>query len=137
MALTNVQKVRTEVADTDPTLPILPDETYDYLLEKNYNNIGKSALDAARIILMHLSQRTNETVDIFSIKGADAANQYRQALILFMKDPSSNPLLQNVQGWFGGVSISQMNENDNNSDNNIIKMPSQSYIELPSSLFSV
>ena len=134
--LNNIQKVRVECADTDPTFPILPDSTYIYLLEKNYDSITRSAMDAARIILMHLSQRGNETVDIFSIKGSSAAESYRQALILYIKDPNNNPLYQNCQAWFGGVSVSQMQANDANLDNNIVQQPSVSYDTVPTGYFT-
>lgn len=136
MALNNIQKVRVECADTDPTFPILPDSTYIYLLEKNYDSITRSAMDAARIILMHLSQRGTETVDIFTIKGSSAAESYRQALILYIKDPNNNPLYQNCQAWFGGVSVSQMQSNDANLDNNIVKQPSVSYDTVPTGYFT-
>lgn len=136
MALNNIQKVRVECADTDPTFPILPDSTYIYLLEKNYDSITRSAMDAARIILMHLSQRGTETVDIFTIKGSSAAESYRQALILYIKDPNNNPLYQNCQAWFGGVSVSQMQANDANLDNNIVQQPSVSYDTVPTGYFT-
>ena len=136
MALNNIQKVRVECADTDPTFPILPDSTYIYLLEKNYDSITRSAMDAARIILMHLSQRGTETVDIFTIKGSSAAESYRQALILYIKDPNNNPMYQNCQAWFGGVSVSQMQANDANLDNNIVQQPSVSYDTVPTGYFT-
>lgn len=121
---TNIEKLRMEVADTDITFPILPDETYEYLLEKHYNSIGRASIDAARIILMHLSQRSDQTVDIFSLKGSKAAESYRQALMLYIKDPNNNPVLQNVQGWVGGVFIDQMLEINDDPNNNIIEQPS-------------
>ena len=134
--LNNIQKVRVECADTDPTFPILPDSTYIYLLEKNYDSITRSAMDAARIILMHLSQRGTETIDIFTIKGSSAAESYRQALIMYIKDPYNNPLLQNCQAWFGGVSVSQMQTNDANLDHNIVQQPSVSYDTVPTGYFT-
>ena len=136
MALNNIQKVRVECADTDPSFPILPDDTYQYLLEKNYDSIPRTAMDAARIILMHLAQRGTETVDIFTIKGSAAAESYRQALIMYIKDPNNNPILQNCQGWVGGVSVSQMQSNDSNLDNNIVKQPSVSYDTVPTGYFT-
>lgn len=121
---TDIEKVRMEVADTDPTLPILSDDVYEYFLEKNHNSIAKASMDAARSILLHLAQRGDETVDILSIKGRGAAEQYRFALELFLKDPNLNPVLQNARGYFGGVSKSDMEQNNANSDNNTVKFPS-------------
>jgi hypothetical protein len=135
---TDIEKLRMEVADVDINFPILPDETYEYLLEKHYNSIGKASLDAARIILMHLAQRTDQTVDIFSIKGSKAAEAYRQALMLYIKDPNTNPILQNVQGWVGGVFFDQMQEVlDDTNNNNIVPPNGDSNLRPPSNFFEV
>ena len=123
MAYTDIQKVRIEVADLDPGLPLLADDEYAYLLEKNNNSIVRTSVDAARIILLKLSQQTDETVSIFSIRGSKAAEQYRLALELYIKNPQLNPLYNNLQGYFGGVSISDMEANVANPDNNIVENP--------------
>ena len=65
-----------------------------------------------------------------------AAEAYRQALIMYIKDPNNNPILQNCQGWIGGVSVSQMQSNDSNLDNNIVKQPSVSYDTVPTGYFT-
>ena len=125
MAYTDIQKVRIEVADLDPGLPLLADDEYTYLLEKNNNSIVRASVDAARIILLKLSQQTDETVSIFSVKGSKAAEQYRLALELYIKNPQLNPLYNNLQGYFGGISISDMQKNNTNCDNNIVVSPSE------------
>lgn len=113
MAFTDIQKVRIEVADTDINFPILSDDEYDYLLEKNYNSIRTSAIDAARIILMKLSINSgDQTVDIFSIKGSKAAEQYREALKMYLKNPDLNPLLSTAMPYAGGLSRSDMKANN-------------------------
>mgnify|MGYP001011303649 FL=1 len=126
MALTDIQKVRVEVADVDAALPILPDSTYEYLLEKQNYSIPRSAMDACRIILMTLAQRTDESVDLFSIKGSKASAEYREALKIYLKDPYNNPVLQNCQLWVGGVSLSEMEANDQDPDTNNIFRPTES-----------
>ena len=125
MAYTDIQKVRIEVADLDPGLPLLADDEYSYLLEKNNNSIVRASVDAARIILLKLSQQTDETVSIFSVKGSKVAEQYRLALELYIKNPQLNPIYNNLQGYFGGISISDMQKNNANSDNNIVVSPSE------------
>ena len=123
MAYTDIQKVRIEVADLDPGFPLLADDEYSYLLENNNNSIVRASVDAARIILLKLSQQTDETVSIFSVKGSKASEQYRLALELYIKNPQFNPLYNNLQGYFGGVSISDMEANAANPDNNIVENP--------------
>jgi hypothetical protein len=101
---TDIQKCRIEVADLDQSFPLLSDDTYAYYLEKNSNNITKASLDAARTILLMLSQRGDETVDIFALRGSKAAEQYRLALQMYLANPNLNPLLNNTQDYFGGIS---------------------------------
>lgn len=125
MAYTLIQQVRLEVADLDPSFPLLADSDYDYLLLKHNNSVVRAAVDAARIILLMLSQRTDETVSIFSVRGSKAAEQYRLALELYIKNPQLNPLYNNLQGYFGGISVSDMQKNNANCDNNIVVSPSE------------
>lgn len=118
MAFTDIQKVRLEVADTDVNFPILSDDEYKYFLEKNFDVIRNAALDAARVIMMRLSiTATDQTVDIFSIKGAKAAEQYRESLKLFLKNPDLNPMLNTAVPYAGGISLTDMQNNNANSDN--------------------
>ena len=123
MAYTLIQQVKLEVADLDPSFPLLSDSDYEYLLLKHNNSVVRSAVDAARIILLMLSQRTDETVSIFSVRGSKAADQYRLALELYIKNPQLNSLYNNLKGYFGGVSLSDMDANNSNPDNNIVENP--------------
>ena len=120
--LTDIQKLRVEVGDTDVSFPILDDTSYEYFLEKHSNNLNRAGLDAARAILFQLSTRNSETVDVFSVKNT-SAEAYRQALLLYIKDPNLNPLYQNLKGYVGGVSISDMEANNADLDNNIVENP--------------
>ena len=43
--------------------------------------------------------------------------------------------MQNLQGYAGGVSISDMQANDSNSDNNRVIRPSESGCSLPLDFF--
>lgn len=121
-----IHALRMELGDTDVTLPIMSDTEYRYFLDKNDWSIRRAALDAAKSILLKLSMRSDESVDIFSVKGTGTAKQYMQALQMYIKNPDLNQNLQNLQGYAGGVSISDMQANDATTDNNIIVQPSTS-----------
>lgn len=125
MAVT-IFAVRTELGDTDPNFPILSDDEISYYIQKNGDSLGRTCIDCAKAILMKLSMRGNETIDIFSIKGSQTAAQYMQSLKLYIRDPNLNPLMQNSQGYFGGVSKSDMLNNDANCDNNTVSQPASS-----------
>ena len=130
MALTNIQQVRLLVQDNEVGLYILSDDEITFLLERNNNSVDRTSIEAAKIILFKLSQRTDETVDIFSIRGGKAAEQYRLSLQMWLKDPNLNPLLNNIKGYVGGVSKSDMEQNDAISDNNLV--PTSYPVSIPS-----
>ncbi len=121
MAYTLIQQVKLEVADLDQAFPLLSDADYDYLLLKHNNSVVRAAVDAARIILLLLSQRTDESIDVFSIRGSKAAEQYRLALLLYIKDPNLNPLYNNLNMWVGGVSKTEIAANNANADNKYVQ----------------
>lgn len=135
MALTNIEVVRLLVQDNEPGLYLISDEELDYLLERNNNSIDRTSIEAAKIILLNLSMRGDSTVDIFSLKNSKSAEQYRLALQLFIKDPSLNPIFKNLQGYFGGVSKSDMEKNDATFDNNTVPRVNES--STPTDYFSV
>ena len=124
MSLTDIQKVRLEVGDTDISFPFLDDSAYEYYLEKNDGNVARASIEAARAILMQLSTRNSETVDIFSIKNT-SAESYRQALLLYINNQTLNPLNKDLTMYVGGVSKSDMLKNDLNPDNNRVISPNE------------
>lgn len=135
MALNNIQKVRLEVGDTEVDLPILSDEEYEYFLEKNSNSVRRASIDAAKSILFKMSMRSDETVDIFSIKGSKAAQSYVMALNMFLKNPDLNPILQSAMPYGSGISISDMQANIQDSDNNSIQQPTDDWRTFPTTFF--
>lgn len=118
MALTPVQQCRVEIQDTSVEFPLLSDEEYEYFLEKNNDSIRNASLDAARALLFKLSINANDSVvDIFSLKNSKAAEQYREALKLYLRSPDLNPLMNTAMPYAGGISRSDMVANNSNSDN--------------------
>lgn len=129
-----IHALRIELGDTSAEFPIMSDDEYNYFLGKHDWNIRRASMDAAKSIMLKLSMRTDETVDIFSIKGSSAAKNYMQALQMFIKNPDLNALYDKVQGYAGGISKADMQANDANSDNNIVKDPqAETFVYRPSS----
>jgi hypothetical protein len=133
MALTLIQQVRLNTQDNTPGLYIISDAEIEYLLEKNNNNVNRASVEAARIILFNLSMRTDETVDVFSIRGSQSSKAYMEALKLYIRDPNLNQVGNNLQGYVGGISLEDMQANDANLDNNIFINPTNSPYNIPSS----
>lgn len=118
-----VHALRIELGDTSVEWPIMSDDEYNYFLGKHDWSIQRASMDAAKSIMLKLSMRTDETCDIFSIKGSSAARNYMQALQLFIKNPSLNSMYDKVQGYAGGISKSEMLANDSKSDTNHFVKP--------------
>ena len=123
MALSLKQQVRLLCQDNTPGLYIISDDEIDFLLERNNNNVDKAVYEALQIMLRYLAQRGDESIDIFSIRGSKSAEQMRLAIELYLKDPANNPLYKNLKGYVGGVSISDMEANNADLDNNIVENP--------------
>jgi hypothetical protein len=116
-----IHALRIELGDVSTEFPIMSDDEYNYFLGKHDWNISRASMDAAKSIMLKLSMRTDETVDIFSIKGASAAKNYMQALQMYIKNPDLNTMYDKIQGYAGGISKSDMQANDANLDNNIVQ----------------
>ncbi len=132
-----IHAIRIELGDTSNEWPIMSDDEYNYFLSKHDWNIRRASMDAAKSIMLKLSMRTDETVDIFSIKGTAAAKNYMQALNMYIKNPDLNSLYDKVQGYAGGISKSDMQANDSNLDNNIVNQPTDLQFIVRPSTFGV
>jgi hypothetical protein len=119
----DILKVRYELADTDPVFQFLSDSEIVYFLDKNEQSVRRSMLDCAKTILFKLSMRGDETVDIFSFKGSKAAEAYKNALHLFIKNPAFNPALTLAAAYAGGISRSDIEANEADEDVNAVVSP--------------
>lgn len=114
-APTLIEQVRLNVGDNNTEFQILPDDVYQWLLDKYSNNVNRSSLDAARFILFELPkiptrERTGQ-IEVWN----EWANAYRRALEMFIKDP--NLSLSTFVPYAGGISKEDMYQNDINNDN--------------------
>ena len=114
-APTLIEQVRLNVGDNSTDFQILPDDTYQFLLDKYRGNVNRSSLDAARYIIFELTkfptrERTGQ-IEVWN----EWANAYRKALELFIKDP--NLTLSVAVPYAGGISKQDMFDNDANNDN--------------------
>lgn len=124
--MANILDIRYELGDTSPEFPIMSDAEITYFLNKNDSNLHRTAMDVAKSILFKLSTRSDETVDLFSIKGSQAAKNYMAALKLYISNPDLNKMYDNVMPYASGISKSDMEANDATLDNNIIIPPTNS-----------
>ena len=133
MALSEVQQVRLLIGDNTPGLYIIQDDEIEFLLERNNNNVNRTSVEAARVVLFKLSMDASDSrVDIFSIRSSQSAKAYMEALKLYIRDPNLNQVGNNIQGYASGISLEDMQANDANADNNIFVPPSNSPYDIPS-----
>jgi len=120
---TMISQVRMEIQDTAVGFYILDDDTITYFLEKNNEHIIRSSLDCARAILFKLSMQGDSTVDIFSITGSKAAAAYRESLKLYLNNPQLNPVYNLTEAYAGGISLQDIQDNIDDTDNNVVIPP--------------
>ncbi len=114
-APTLIEQVRLNVGDNNAEFQILPDDTYQWLLDKYSNNVNRSSMDAARFILFELTkfptrERTGQ-IEVWN----EWVNAYRKALELFIKDPNLTVMIP--VPYAGGISKDDMYLNDSDNDN--------------------
>jgi hypothetical protein len=124
--MATIQDIRFELGDTSTEFPMMTDAEIRYFLFKNDCNLQRTAMDVAKSLLLKLSMRTDETVDLFSIKGSQAAKNYMQALKMYISNPDLNRLYDKVTPYAGGISKTDMLNNDAVLDNNVIVPPTRS-----------
>jgi len=132
----SIQDIRYELGDSSD-FPIMSDAELCYYYDKHGGNLKLACLDVAKTMLFKLSMTGSETVDIFSINGSKAASQYMESLKMYIKDPSFNPFMQSAAPYAGGISKSDMQANNANSDNNYIQNPSEDRVGFPENFFDV
>lgn len=115
--------VRYEVSDVDVSLPMLSDDEYTYYLTKHSESVNRAAVDVAKTILFKLSMRGDHSTDSLAFKGSKAAQAYKEALQLYIKNPDLNGLLRSVSGYIGGVSKTDILANNNTVDNKAVFPP--------------
>ncbi len=130
-----INAVRIETGDTDPALPIISDEEITYALNKYNLSVNKAWPQVCSWILFKLAQSGEDIVGILGVKNSKVAEQYRLALELKLKNPAFNPLIEGLGSYVdangktqnpiyaGGISVSDMQANNANPDNNYIPNP--------------
>lgn len=130
-----INAVRIEVGDTDPALAIISDEEITYALNKYNGSVNKAWPQVASWILLKMSMVGDEQVGILSLRSSKATEQFRMALELKLKNPTLNPIIDGLGSYVdsdgktqnpvyaGGISVSDMQANTANSDNNYVPCP--------------
>lgn len=110
-----IDRVRLNVGDIWDDIEMLSDADYQYFLDATTGNENRATMDAARAILFKLTRFSRERTGDIEVYGSDWFKQYRDALMMILKDP--NIAISLAVPYAGGISKSDMRSNDLNSDN--------------------
>ena len=114
-----VDRVRLKVGDTNE-LQIFPDTLYQSVLDKNNADEAATALEMAQYILGYISQHGfRERSGAYEVYGREWLQSYMDFLKTFLLSSGTAAAL-NAKIYAGGISISDMEQNDLNPDNNIV-----------------
>ena len=116
-ATSATDRVRLLVGDIWDDFEILKDADYQFWLDKYEGNETRSALDAARAILFKLTRLTRERTGDIEVYGSEWFKDYRAALQDMLKNPDLS--INIAVPYAGGISKSDMLNNDSNSDNTL------------------
>lgn len=123
MALTLIEQLKLEVGLNNIEDTILTEAELEYFLEKNNLSVRKAAIDVAKTVLFILSSHVHERSGTeLEIWGHTWFENYMQTLKLYLKDPNYNIAMSQAKAYSGGISISDIRSNVENSDNLVVNV---------------
>lgn len=118
--LSDIQKVRLEIGDTqNPPFQIMSDEEVQYFLDKNSQSVRRASLDCAKSVLFKLASQVDERADILELFGSQYFRAYKEALMVYLKDQNFS-VINYCQPYAGGISVNDIAENIQTTDNNFV-----------------
>lgn len=112
-----IDRMRIDTGDTWDDMEYLTDNDYQYYLDRNEGSEKRATIDAMRAILFKLSRGARERTGDIEVYGSEYFKNYLQALTLILKNPDI--MLSLARPYAGGISKSDMFENDLNPDNTV------------------
>lgn len=107
------------MVDIDPYDELLSDQVYKYLYYQN-NTKRKAAVEALKFIVNMLASCVTEKAGGLFVKDSERFEQYSKLLSRYTKDPTFS-LLAPAMPYAGGISITDMENNEGSLDNRLNK----------------
>jgi len=120
-----LDRMRLKVGDTNNDNEYLDDKWYAHFYITLNKNEVLASIECAKAILARFTGNTRQVVDQVEIYGNQQFDNYLKWLKSFISDPDISGIRSPVP-FAGGISNSDVTERKNNSDNNIINLPSDS-----------
>ena len=118
-ANSDIDKVRINIADTDPDEELIPSELYQWFLNESPSTdsaVSFATIKAVSYLVAKYAGYTEEETKDVRVKYQYLYQQYKDLLDRLTKDPSYS-LTGAPQIYAGGISCSDIENNNSNSDN--------------------
>lgn len=118
MAFTNdplniIDRIRLLIGDTDPDFPLISSQWYQYYLNLGYSENAVALEIAKKILAQYVHSSAREMEGMVQVYGKERFDSY----LAWLKDLVANGLMSPPIPYAGGISHSDMLENDQNLDN--------------------
>lgn len=111
--LNPIDRIRLKIGDIDPDLPLVQDQWYGYFLSLGYTENAVALEIARKILAQYANNASRQRVDQVENYGKEQFDSY----LKWLKDLVNSGLMSPAIPYAGGISVSDMVENDSNLDN--------------------
>lgn len=118
--MTPIEEVRLEIGLLGQAYQLLSDEEIQYFLNKNNGNIRRASSSAGKTVLFILSQLVHTKASELESWDNDWFNNYYKTLQMYMNDPNFSFAINGAMPYAGGISVSDIRANVDNSDNLVV-----------------
>lgn len=120
--MTPIEEVRLEIGLLCQAYQLLSDEEIQYFLNKNNGNIRRASSSAGKTVLFILSQLVHTKASELESWDHDWFNNYYKSLQMYLNNPNYSFALDSARPYAGGISVTDIRENVNNSDNFVVSV---------------
>lgn len=120
-----IDRVRVNIADTDPCDELISNELYQWFLDESPSTdteVSFATLKAVRYLVARYAGYTEEETNDVKVKYQYLYEQYKNLEDRLTKDPSYS-ITGAPQVYAGGISCADIEANNDNSDNNLAFPP--------------
>ena len=108
-----IDRVRFLIGDTDPEVPLVSDQWYQYYLDQDYSEKATALEIARRILAQYANTGWREREGLIEIYGRERFQSYMD----WLKDTVNSGIVGAPMPYAGGQSLQDMIDNDANVDN--------------------
>ena len=111
--LNPLDRIRLKIGDIDPQYPFISDVWYQYFLDQGYSENAVALEIARKILAQYVHSSAREMEGLVQVYGKERFDSY----MTWLKDLVSTGIMSPPVPYCGGISVSDMFNNDSNLDN--------------------